>query len=183
MAIVEAATTTIRTERLLLRPLRPSDAEPLFALIADWEVVRWLSMPPWPYELGDAHSFIRGQLNQDLAKTTFAITLEDTLIAVIDVRVNPAGHSQSGPGPNLGYWLGRSYWGRGYMTEAARSFVAHVFGAGIGDTVYSGAFADNQASLRVQARLSQLGTILGDFRMVEQAKGESNQGPSISKRL
>jgi RimJ/RimL family protein N-acetyltransferase len=39
------------------------------------------------------------------------------------------------------------------MTEAAREFLAHVFAAGIGDTVYSGGFADNAASLRVQEKL------------------------------
>ena len=48
----------IRTERLLLRPLRPSDAEPLLAQFANWEVVRWLGTPPWPYTIDDARSFI-----------------------------------------------------------------------------------------------------------------------------
>jgi RimJ/RimL family protein N-acetyltransferase len=48
----------IRTERLLLRPLRPEDAEPIFDLFANWEVVRWLSTPPWPYTLDDARTFI-----------------------------------------------------------------------------------------------------------------------------
>src|SRR5262245_65472669 len=80
----------IRTERLVLRPLRTSDAEPLFALFADWEVVRRLSMPPWPYALEDAHSFIREHRDGDLGRTTFAITLAGALIGGIDVRMNPA---------------------------------------------------------------------------------------------
>jgi RimJ/RimL family protein N-acetyltransferase len=143
----------IRTERLVLRPLQASDAQPLFALFADWEVVRRLSMPPWPYALEDAHAFIRQQLGQDLTRVTFAITLADALIGGIDVRMNPADHSQRGAGPNLGYWLGRPYWGRGYMTEAARGFLARVFEAGLGDVIYSGAFADNVTSLRVQEKL------------------------------
>ena len=75
------------------------------------------------------------------------------MIGAIGVRMNRANHSQSGPGPHLGYWLGRPYWGHGYMTEAARSFIAHVFGSGLSDIIYSGAFADNQASLRVQQKL------------------------------
>ena len=153
MASLLTAHAPIRAERLVLRLLRTSDAEPLFALFADWEVIRWLSMPPWPYALEDAHSFISEHLDGDLGRTTFAITLADTLIGGIDVRINPAGHSQRGAGPNLGYWLGRPYWGRGYMTEAARGFLARVFDAGLGDVVYSGAFADNTASLRVQEKL------------------------------
>jgi RimJ/RimL family protein N-acetyltransferase len=144
---------TIRTPRLLLRPMQDADAAPLFALFADWEVIRRLSMPPWPYRLDDAKSFIAGQLNQDLTGTSFAITRDGVLIGGIDVRLNKPGHSQSGPGPNLGYWLGRPHWGCGYMTEAARGFLAHVFAAGAGDTIYSGAFADNATSLRVQDKL------------------------------
>ena len=145
--------TNIETERLLLRPLRPGDAQPLFELFADWEVIRWLGMPPWPYAIDDAHEFISQQSEQDLTKTTFALMLADALIGGIDVRMNPPSHSQSGPGPNLGYWLGRRYWGCGYMTEAAKGFVAHVFKSGLGDVIYSGAFADNAASLRVQEKL------------------------------
>jgi len=151
MASLLTTHAPIRAERLVLRPLRTSDAEPLFALFADWEVIRWLSMPPWPYALEDAHSFIREHRDQD--RTAFAITLADALIGGIDVRMNPANQSQRGAGPNLGYWLGRPYWGCGYMTEAARGLLARVFDAGLGDPVYSGAFADNAASLRVQEKL------------------------------
>ena len=39
------------------------------------------------------------------------------------------------------------------MTEAARGFLAHIFAGGAWDAIYSGAFADNAASLRVQAKL------------------------------
>jgi RimJ/RimL family protein N-acetyltransferase len=152
MASLDTAHAPVHTERLLLRPLRTSDAEPLCALFADWEVIRWLSMPPWPYTLEDAYSFIREHRDKDL-RTAFAITLADALIGGIDVRMNPANQSQRGPGPNLGYWLGRPYWGRGYITEAARGLLGHVFEAGLGDVVYSGAFADNAASLRVQEKL------------------------------
>ena len=73
--------TTIRTERLLLRPLRPNDAEPLFALFANWEVVRWLSTPPWPYALDDARAFVAAQVDVGRAGSSyFAITLDGALI-------------------------------------------------------------------------------------------------------
>jgi RimJ/RimL family protein N-acetyltransferase len=143
----------IHTERLLLRPLRADDAEPIFALIGNWQVMRRLSSPPWPYKLEDAHDFIWPRLNRALTETSFAIILGDALIGVIDVRMNASAQLQRGPGPILGYWLGQPYWGRSYMTEAARGFVAHVFAAGVGNTIYSGAFADNAASLRVQEKL------------------------------
>jgi RimJ/RimL family protein N-acetyltransferase len=100
----------IRTDRLLMRPLNLDDAEAIRSQIADWEVMRWLSQPPWPYTLHDAVDFIRSCTPPDLTKTALAITREGALIGVIDVRVNRALLPQRGPGPNLGYWLGRAHW-------------------------------------------------------------------------
>src|SRR5436190_1985080 len=51
----------IRTARLVVRPVRASDDERLFHLFANWEVIRWLSSPPWPYTRADMQSFIREQ--------------------------------------------------------------------------------------------------------------------------
>jgi len=170
---------SIRTERLVLRPMRADDADALFALFANWEVIRWLSAPPWPYSLEDAHSFI-GQLDAgDLTKSEYAITLENALIGAVDVRMNPASHSQSGPGPNLGYWLAHPFWGRGYMTEAARGLVAHVFAAGLGDIIYSGAFTDNEASLRVQEKLG----FIRDGETMLYAKPRGEKFPHINTVL
>jgi RimJ/RimL family protein N-acetyltransferase len=71
----------------------------------------------------------------------------------LDVRLNPAGPVQREPGPHVGYWLGKPYWGRGYMTEAVRALLDRVFAADIGETVYSGVFTGNPASLRVQKKI------------------------------
>ncbi|MBO0765255.1 MAG: GNAT family N-acetyltransferase [Hyphomicrobiaceae bacterium] len=143
----------IRTDRLVLRPVHPDDAEAIRAQIADWDVMRWLSQPPWPYTLQDAVDFIGSCSPDDLTTTAFAITHAGAVIGVIDMRINPALLPLRGPGPHLGFWLGRAHWGNGYTTEAARGLLASAFAAGVGDTVYSGAFADNAASLRVQEKL------------------------------
>jgi RimJ/RimL family protein N-acetyltransferase len=144
---------TIRTERLLLRPVRPGDADPFFRLLGNWEVVRWLSSPPWPYTLDDARAFVDAHVREDTGQSTFrAITLDDAPIGGIGVR---AGNATEVPdrSPILGFWLGQPYWGRGYMTEAARGFIGCLFTSTPVDTVYTGAFADNAASLRVQEKL------------------------------
>ena len=172
-------TGVISTERLLLRPLRADDAEPLFALFANWEVIRWLSMPTWPYTLADAQSFIGSRLNRDLTNTSFAIVPDGALIGVIDVRMNASAQLQRGQGPNLGYWLGQPYWGRGYMTEAVRGFVPHVFAAPLGDTIYSGAFADNQASLRVQEKLG----FVRDGETILRSKPRGADFPHVNTKL
>jgi RimJ/RimL family protein N-acetyltransferase len=143
----------IRTQRLVLRPLEASDADRVYALFNNWDVIRRLSSPPWPYTFEDARSFVRRQAKNahDLTKTTFAITCGGVLIGGIDIRVAPDNPSPRGP--ILGYWLGRDYWCQGYMTEAARGFLACIFAANTSDVICSGAFADNAASLRVQEKL------------------------------
>jgi len=50
-------TLTLRTERLLLRPLRADDAAALFAIFSDPEVMRYWSTPPWP-SVDEAHALI-----------------------------------------------------------------------------------------------------------------------------
>jgi RimJ/RimL family protein N-acetyltransferase len=148
-------TLTIPTQRLLLRPLRHPDAAPLFALFNSWPVIRYLSSPPWPYRLADAEWFVAAAMTHDpeLAEEVRAITHSDALIGVIGVRQREAGSLQRGAGPNIGYWIGEPYWGRGFMTETVRAFVQHIFKSSDADAIYSGAFAENVASLRVQEKV------------------------------
>jgi RimJ/RimL family protein N-acetyltransferase len=150
----ELAKSIIGTRRLILRPLRESDAAAIFALFNDWNVVRWLSSPPWPYTRADADNFVHAALNpaDETAETAFAITLQDRLIGTIGLRARPASNLQSNAGLNVGYWLGTPYWRHGYMTEALRALVNHVFALSGDDALYCGAFAENRGSLRVQEK-------------------------------
>jgi RimJ/RimL family protein N-acetyltransferase len=145
----------IRTARLTLRPVLASDDERLFVLFADWEVIRWLSSPPWPYTRADMQSFVRAQADTAAAdaETRLAIVADDEPIGVIGVRMRRAGHLQRGAGPNVGYWLGRPYWNRGYMTEALAGVAAYAFATLPHDAIYCGAFVGNDASLRVQEKV------------------------------
>ncbi len=149
----ELAKSIIGTRRLILRPLRESDAAAIFALFNDWNVVRWLSSPPWPYTRADADRYVRAVLDgTHVSEAVFAITLQDRLIGTIGLRRWPASKLQNGAGLNIGYWLGPAHWRHGYMTEALRALVNHVFALTPADTIYCGAFAENRASLRVQEK-------------------------------
>jgi RimJ/RimL family protein N-acetyltransferase len=149
----QLAKSVIGTRRLVLRPLRDGDAATIFALFNDWEVVRFLSSPPWPYTRQDADTYVRSVLDGKAEEISFAITFENKLIGSIGVRERPASNLQEGAGPNIGYWLGKHFWGAGCMTEALRALVTHVFTLTPADAIYSGAFADNIASLRVQQKV------------------------------
>lgn len=147
-------TLTIQTRRLLLRPLRHPDAAPLFALFSHWPVIRYLSSPPWPYALADAEWFVNAAVTHapELGEEVRAITLDGALIGIIGVRQREASALQRGAGPNIGYWIGEPFWGRGFMTETVHAFVQHIFKLSGTDAIYSGAFAENVASLRVQEK-------------------------------
>jgi RimJ/RimL family protein N-acetyltransferase len=147
------AKSVIGTRRLILRPLQSGDAAAIYALFNDWDVVRYLAMPPWPYALNDAEDFVRHVTEPENAdaEIAFAITLEGKLIGTIGVREKPRTELDRAA-PSIGYWLGRKYWAHGYMTEALRALVAHVFALSPVDAIYSGAFADNIGSLRVQEK-------------------------------
>ena len=144
---------TLRTRRLLLRQLRPDDAAPLFALFNNWNVIRFLSSPPWPYLPEDSRLFVDGSVARNRDEDNLAITRDGTFIGIIGVRARETNNLQRGAGPNIGYWIGEPFWGRGYMTEALDAVDRHLFAATTADAIYCGAFADNMASLRVQEKV------------------------------
>ena len=143
----------LQTRQLLLRRLRLDDAEPLFALFNNWNVVRFLSSPPWPYLREDSRLFAAAVANRssELDEDALAITHGGgVFVGIIGVRYREANNLQRGAGPNIGYWIGEPFWGRGFMTEAVNAVVRHLFATTATDAIYCGAFADNAASLRVQ---------------------------------
>jgi RimJ/RimL family protein N-acetyltransferase len=146
---------TLRTQNLALRRLRLYDAEPLFALFNNWNVIRFLSSPPWPYLPEDSRLFAGGIVarSPELGEDVLAITHAGKFAGVISVRHREANNLQRGAGPNVGYWIGEPLWGRGFMTEALHAVVRHLFESTTIGAIYSGAFTENAASLRVQAKV------------------------------
>ncbi|MBV9569386.1 MAG: GNAT family N-acetyltransferase [Hyphomicrobiales bacterium] len=143
----EMLSSPIPTARLVLEPVQSAFAQCLFDHINDWEVMRWLASPPWPYALADMNLWIsRSRAARNARRDAdFAITLDGRPIGVI-------GLAGLGIGPVLGYWLARPFWGRGYMSEAAEALLAQAFADGQ-SFVASGVLEGNAASLRVQEKL------------------------------
>jgi RimJ/RimL family protein N-acetyltransferase len=128
----------IRTDRLTLRPLRPEDAPAIARGIADWEVMRWLTSPPWPYRLADAEAFVASPMSAG----AMGIELAHGIAGVVHI-------ARDG---ELGYWLARPFHGRGLMSEAAGALVAAHF-AGGGRGLLSGYLPGNAGSRRVLKKL------------------------------
>ncbi len=175
----------IDTERLRLQRLQPGDADTIFDLFNNWNVVRFLSSPPWPYTRKDANAFVSKALKQTAedvargAEMPLAIMLKGVLIGGIGPRLRDASHLQRGPGPNIGFWLGQPYWGRGYMTEAVRGLIRQVFACWGSEAIYCGAFAENVASLRVQEKVG----FVRDGETMLHAKPRGGDFPHINTIL
>jgi RimJ/RimL family protein N-acetyltransferase len=137
----------IRSERLFLRPGWPEEWEELLALIDDEEVVRNLARAPWPYTAEDAKAFAARK--PDRLLPNFFVTLPNAEGARL---IGSVGLSLVEGDVNLGYWIGRPYWGQGYATEAARALLslAKVLGH---KRVVASHFVDNPASGRVLRKL------------------------------
>ncbi|MCE2841323.1 MAG: GNAT family N-acetyltransferase [Novosphingobium sp.] len=152
----------MRSERLFLRPGWPEDWEELLGRVADEAVVKNLAKAPWPYTDDDARWFASQPQDQRLPH--FFITLPTS--AEPARLIGCIGLAQDGDAVELGYWLGREHWGKGYASEAARAVinVARVLGH---KRLVAGHFIDNPASGRVlrKAGFRPTGQILQRFSL------------------
>jgi RimJ/RimL family protein N-acetyltransferase len=144
----------IDTPRLVLRPHRPSDAPRIAALANDLEVVKMTGGMPFPYGLADAEGFIARAANANLATDVdFAVELPgEGLIGGLGF------FTRAELAPEVGYWLGRPYWGRGYATEMLRAAMAWARAEWGQRCVLACHFLDNPASGTVLGRAGFLYT-------------------------
>ena len=142
----------LTTERLLLRPLRADDAASLHRLVNDWAVVRNLSRLPFPYPRDLADDWISSTRRQIEAGTGYhlAITGPDEgaeMLGCIGLRLDLAPRTG-----NLGYWVGRRFWGHGVATEAVARLARWALANLDLDRLEAHVALDNPASAAVLRR-------------------------------
>ncbi len=153
----ECGVPVLETERLVLRAPRLGDVRAIVRHVNDRRVAENTARIPHPYGVDDAERFIATVNRQD-GEATFAVTRGGDLIGVCGVE--PRDNA-----PEVGYWLGASYWGRGYATEAVRAVIDHAFGALGHDTLQAGARVGNPASRRVLEKCGFQWTGVGLYRI------------------
>ncbi len=145
----------IETDRLILRPPGPGDADAIYQGINDFDVVRMLSRAPWPYRREDAEAFLARIPERDPAT--------ERPMSIVHRKHGLIGgcgfHSEEGqPFPELGYWLARAHWGQGYATEAAAAALKWARDGWGKRAVRSAHFVENPASGRVLVKAGMLYT-------------------------
>ena len=112
----------IKTKRLLLRPLRKGDERRIFELM-NQEVIRFLENVPWPYTKRGCEEFVIKCIDTfGNGKYDFAIEFNEQLIGLVSITDIKKGLAK------IGYWLGKEYWGKGFMTEAVSALISAFAG-------------------------------------------------------
>lgn len=142
----------LTTERLVLRPWTEEDAESLFEYAKDPDVG---PIAGWP-----SHKSVEESLdvirNVFSGKECYAICKKgnDKAIGAIELKLN--GHTDMTERDDeceLGYWLGKPFWGRGYVPEAGRELIRRGFEELGMTTIWCGYYDGNVKSKRVQEKL------------------------------
>jgi RimJ/RimL family protein N-acetyltransferase len=130
---------------LLLRALVLSDAARISLLAGDYDVASMTGTIPHPYSERMAAEWIGSALAGEEG-VVFAVERSGALIGCTGYRAFGGDHAE------LGYWIGKPYWGMGYATEAVRALILHAFEADSFDYLTVGHFTDNLASARIIAK-------------------------------
>ncbi len=142
----------LETPRLLLRPFTLSDAPAVQRLAGDAAVADTTLNLPHPYPDGAAEAWIatHGPQHEAGEADTFAIVRRDdgALLGAISLL-----HTRRFNRAELGYWVGRPYWGQGICTAAGQAVLRYAFRDLGLRRVHAIHLARNPASGRVMQKL------------------------------
>lgn len=142
----------LSTKRLTLRRWKEEDADSLYEYAKDPEVGPIAGWPPHN-NIEESLDVIKNVLN---GAECYAICEKgsDKAIGAVELKLN--GHTDMTERDDeceLGYWLGKPFWGRGYMPEAVRELIRHGFEDLGMTTIWCGYYDGNQKSKRVQEKV------------------------------
>lgn len=142
----------LETERLTLRAWAETDAESLYSYAKDPDIG---PIAGWPAHRSKEESLntIRHVLN---GKECYAICERGSNNPIGSIELKLNGHTDMTDRDDeceLGYWLGKPFWGRGYMPEAAKEVIRHGF-VDLGmSAIWCGYYDGNLKSKRVQEKV------------------------------
>lgn len=140
----------LETYRLILRPPEYSDAPRLAELLGDFDVARHTASAPHPYGVSDACDYVTRAAAQRARGEGFVFSVlfkeDEALLGACGLRLTDGVFE-------LGYWIGKPYWGMGIATEAANKVASFAFNSLKAERLVAGWFQDNPTSGRVLSKL------------------------------
>ena len=129
----------------LLRPWHADDLESLVANASHADVSRGLrDRFPYPYTGDDGRAWLARAV--DDSDRSWAIEVDGVAVGGVSLHPGTDVHRHSA---ELGYWLGRRYWGRGLMGAIIAAFAPRAMGVFRLHRLYATVYANNPASMRV----------------------------------
>jgi len=151
MAFAETHGPVLETPRLLLRPFRRGDERALVQHLMATDVTRQLALVPHPYRMSHGRAWITDCLAHPASPVNgcrFALERRADRVVIGGAAITPF------PGGfELGYWLGKEYWGAGLGTEAARGATDFGFGVLGMRRIDAFVFDGNPASVRLLEKI------------------------------
>jgi RimJ/RimL family protein N-acetyltransferase len=139
---------TIKTKKFILRPLKMSDKESLAKHVNYRAIARNLLVIPYPYKLKDAKFWISKVLKYNKMKKPtdiiFGIEINGNVVGSIGIHRIKEKHKAE-----IGYWLGKEYWGKGIMSEAVKIISEYCFNKLKLRRIVAKVFLFNEPSKRV----------------------------------
>ena len=142
----------LETDRLILRKWTEADAQSLFEYAKDPDVGPIAGWPPHK-SVEESLDVIRNVLN---GEECYAICEKGKNKAIGAIELMLKGRTdrlKRDDECELGYWLGKPFWGRGYMPEAAGEIIRRGFEDLGMNTIWCGYYDGNRKSKRVQEKL------------------------------
>ena len=152
-----------RTERLLLRPGFPEDAQALACAMGDERIARNLASVPWPFGEKEAADYLARRTDDSLPSFLIVERTNGAprIVGGCSIIRRPSGAVE------LGYWIAPRDWGRGLATEACQALIQIARALGL-SRIHASVFDDNPASARV---LEKLGFVATPFREPHYSRG------------
>lgn len=119
------------------------DAQQLAVLLNDPDVTEMTSTIPYPYALSDAEAFLSAACYDDGNTIRRAIDWQGKLVGSIGLGLRPGGLEE------IGYWIGKPYWGRGIASAALAAFLKVLADKNVAGPIHAQTVASNEASQRI----------------------------------
>jgi len=140
---------TLTTTRLILRPWREDDAEELHKYASDPDVGPSAGWPPHTC-VENSREIIRTVLS---APETYAVCLKTDDKPIGSIGLHRHDLAEQNDEYELGYWIGKPYWGQGLIPEASREILRYAFEDLKMNRIWCGYYDGNEKSRRVQQKL------------------------------
>ncbi len=141
--------SVIKGKRVILRRPQMKDADTIAEYCADRQVSRWVTSMPSNYKRKDAVWFIKDTAKKwkDKIDYNYGIYCDGKLAGMVGLHVKKDDKAE------LGYWLGRPYWGKGLVPEAAKLLLREAFKQLKLNKIYARYLEGNEKSKRVMEKI------------------------------